>query len=410
MRISTKTIFESGSARLSDLQTSLVKAQQQISTGRRMLTPADDPVAAARALEVTQSQSVNQQYADNRGSAKDSLSQEEVTLQGVTNLLQDVRTIAVAAGNGTLDQAGREDYAEQLRGRLNDLLGMANAKDGSGNYLFSGYQTTTQPFVQSGATVSYYGDQGQRKMQVDSMQQMALSDSGDAVFQNIKMGNGKFVVAPGTNATTGGPNTGTGVVSTNSIIDASQLTGDNYTVTFSVAAGVTTYNIVDTTTGNSVGAVNASFTSGQSISFDGLQFNVTGAPADGDTFTVAPSTNQSVFTTLSNLIDTLSKPADTPTGKAALSNGLADGLTNLDNALDNVLTVRASVGARLKQIDSLDDIGTDRDLQYSSTLSDLQDLDYTKAISQLNQQQVTLQAAQQSFVKITDLSLFNFLR
>jgi flagellar hook-associated protein 3 FlgL len=176
-----------------------------------------------------------------------------------------------------------------------------------------------------------------------------------------------------------------------------------------VAGGATTYNIVDTTTGNPVGAVNAPFTSGQSISFDGLQFNVTGAPGDGDTFTVKPSSNQSVFTTLSNLIDTLSKPADTPAAKAALSNGLADGLTNIDNALDNVLTVRASVGARLQQIDSLDDIGSDRDLQYSSTLSDLQDLDYTKAISQLSQQQVTLQAAQQSFVKITGLSLFNFL-
>ncbi|HYD79794.1 MAG TPA: flagellar hook-associated protein FlgL [Paucimonas sp.] len=410
MRISTTTVFESGAARLSELQAGMLKGQQQIATGRKMLTPADDPVASARALELTQSRMLNEQYGTNRDNAKASLSQEEVALQSVTSLLQDARTLTVASGSGILDDQQRRFYATELRGRFDDLLALANTRDGTGNFMFAGYQVTDQPFVKSGTSVTYNGDQGQRLLQVDSARQLAMSDSGDAVFMNIPTGNGEFVTAPGTNAITGGPNSGSGIVSEGSVVDASLLTGDSYTVTFTVTAGVSTYNVVNTTTGNPVGALNVPYVSGQSISFDGMQFAITGTPNDGDVFTVNPSANQSVFTTLSNLISTLEKPADTAAAKANLANGLASALTNLDNALDNVLTVRASVGARLKEIEALNDIGSDRDLQYAQTLSELQELDYTKAISELTQLQMTLTAAQQSFVKITDLSLFNFLR
>ncbi|HJW55013.1 MAG TPA: flagellin, partial [Burkholderiaceae bacterium] len=117
----------------------------------------------------------------------------------------------------------------------------------------------------------------------------------------------------------------------------------------------------------------------------------------------------SIFTTLKNLIDVLNAPATGAAGQANLANGLATANGNLDHALDNVLTVRASIGSRLNEIDSLDNLGSDLDLQYSQTLSGLQDLDYAKAITQLTQQQTTLTAAQQSFVKISGLSLFNYI-
>jgi flagellar hook-associated protein 3 FlgL len=81
----------------------------------------------------------------------------------------------------------------------------------------------------------------------------------------------------------------------------------------------------------------------------------------------------------------------------------------MDSALDSVLTVRASVGSSLQELDALDNVGTDRDLQYSKVLSELQDLDYTQAVTQLSMQQVTLEAAQKSFVKTSGLSLFNFI-
>lgn len=402
MRISTNTLYQAGSAKLSELQAGLLKTQQQVAAGRRMLTPADDPVGAARALEVTQSQSVNTQYGVNRANARDSLAMEESVLQSVTGLIQDLQTSVVEAGNASLDDTQRKFLANELSGRFNELMGLANSRDNTGNYLFAGFQSTSQPFVQTATGANYAGDQGQRLLQVDATRQMAMSDAGDAVFMH-KTGNGSFVTA----AT--GTNTGNGVIDPGSITNTTLLTGHNYSLTFTVAAGVTTYDVVDTTTATTVSSGNP-YTSGQSIGFDGLQFDIKGTPANGDSFTVAPSNRQDIFTTLRNLINVLNTPASSDAGKAALTNGLNKASMDLAQGLDNVLTVRATTGARLKELDSLDNLGSDKDLQFSSTLSGLQDLDYNKAITQLTQQSVTLQAAQQSFMKITGLSLFDYLR
>jgi flagellar hook-associated protein 3 FlgL len=304
MRISTSMLFQQSAAKISDLQSNLVKTQQQLSTGRRILTPADDPVAAARALDVTQSQSVNAQYATNRQTAVSSLTTVDGVLASVTSTLQDVKTQTVYAGNGTLSNSDRSNLAIQLSSDLDQLLALANSTDGIGNYLFSGYQTGTQPFVKTATGAQYNGDQGQRQIQVDSSRQMAVSDSGQAIFQ-----------------------------------------------------------------GN----------------------------------------NQDVFKTLTDLITLLQTPVTTPAQNAALTAGLSTANGNIDQSLNNVLTTRASVGSRLTELDSLNSSGSARDIQYSQTLSQLQDVDYAKAISQLTQQQMTLQAAQQSFVKIAGLSLFNYL-
>jgi len=304
MRISTSTIYQQGAARISDVQTSLVKTQQQLSTGRRILTPADDPVAAARALDVTQSQSVNAQYAINRQAAVSSLTSVDSTLASVTSVLQDAKTLTVSAGNGVLSNSDRSNLATQLSSSLDQLLALANTTDGIGNYLFSGYQSGTQPFTKTAIGAQYNGDQGQRQVQVDSSRQMAVSDSGQAIFQ-----------------------------------------------------------------GN----------------------------------------HQDIFKTLTDLVTLLQTPVVTAADATNLTAGLSTANGNIDQSLNNVLTVRASVGSRLKELDALDSAGSSRDIQYSQTLSQLQDVDYAKAISQLTQQQTTLQAAQQSFVKIAGLSLFNYL-
>jgi flagellar hook-associated protein 3 FlgL len=409
MRISTSTLFESGSARLSDLKSGLVKMQEQISTGRRMMTPADDPIAAARALDITQAQSTNTQYGANRANAKDSLSLEESVLQSVTNLLQDAKTAIVNAGNATLDSTQRKYIANDLRGRFDELMGLANSRDGTGSYLFSGFQSMSQPFAQSASGAQYLGDQGQRLLQVGPARQMALSDSGDTVFEHNTTGNGTFVTAAAStvvgNVVTPS-NTGSGIISSGSVVSA--VSGNSYAINFTVSGGTTTYDIVNSTTSTTVSSGNA-YTSGQSITVGGMQFDIKGSPANGDSFTIAPSTKQSVFKTLKDLIDVLNMPSVGAVEQANLAGGLNTANNNLDHALDNVLSVRADIGSRLKEIDTLDSAGSDRDLQYSKTLSTLQDLDYTKAITQLTQQQTTLSAAQQTFVKISGLSLFNYL-
>lgn len=184
MRISTQTLFESGAAQLGELQSGLARTQQQIASGRRILTPSDDPIGAAHALEVTQSQALNTQYGVNRQHAKAALGAVEGTLSSVTALLQDVKTTVIAAGNSTLGDTERGFMATELRGRFEQLLGLANSRDGMGNYMFSGFQTTAPAFTESApGVVQYDGDPGQRLMQVDTTRQMAVASPGQTVFQ-----------------------------------------------------------------------------------------------------------------------------------------------------------------------------------------------------------------------------------
>jgi flagellar hook-associated protein 3 FlgL len=525
MRISSNTIFEAGIRSIQQQQVDVLKTQQQLSTGRRILTPSDDPVAAARVLEVSQSSSLNDQYSTNRKTAISTLSLEESILGSITSLIQDVQTTAVNAGNPTLSNENRASFATELRGRYQELLGLANSNDGAGQYLFAGYQGATKPFAEaSPGNVAYSGDQGQRLVQISASRQLAVSDAGLDIFQRIRNGNGTFVTAASAS------NAGTGIVDGGSVLDTAKwaaAANKDFTIRFagdvSVAAGATnaatdavtggivdqaawdasskslqisvaagavagtfdytiadaalgsytvnydpatqnpltvsldgsggtfnagidlvlsgtapqaldtftvaptgtpgwSYDIVDNVSGNSLltGAALGgapyprTYASGSTIglknqgaepAFDyGVQLAINGAPAAGDTFTVKASSGESLFTTLDNLISALQSG-----GGAPLTNRLNAAMTNLDHALSNVSTIRASVGSRLKELDTAQSAGEDLSLQYQQTLSTLQDVDYAKVASELTQQQLSLQAAEQSFVKISSLSLFNYL-
>jgi len=410
MRISTKTLFENSSTRMSELQSNLMRTQQQISAGKKVLSAADDPVGAARALEISQSLAVNEQYTTNRANVKDTLKQEESTLAQVTDLLHTVKTAIVQAGNGALDDAQRKFIAAELRSQFDQLMSLANAKDSMGNYLFGGYKSSSAPFVQSLAGASYLGDQGQRMLEVGPSRMMDQGDSGDVVFEANKTGNGRFETSPATTLVGNivrQTNQGTGVISPGTVVNAAALTGHDYEIRFGDSGNA--FSVYDMTLPGQPMIASGTYVPGNTIAFDGLQLDVKGLPAAGDVFTVKPSQNQSIFNTLKNLIDVLEFPATGAGGQAVLQNGLNTANSNVDNALDNILGVRAAVGARLREIDAMDSAGEDRALQYAETLSEIQELDYTKAITELMQQQTTLQASQQAFVKISGLSLFNYI-
>jgi flagellar hook-associated protein 3 FlgL len=407
LRISTNAIFDLGTSQLNTLQAQIAKTQMQLSTNKRNLTAADDPIATARALEVTQSQSMNTQFGTNRSNAKASLSLVDQTLQDVTGQIQDIQTLIVNAGNGGYTLSDRQALATELEGRLTDLMGLANTADGTGGYLFSGYQSSTQPFSKTPTGASYQGDQGQRSLQVGSSRKMPISETGSAIFESISTGNGRFTTAAA------GGNKGSGIVSPGAVVDSTQLKGHDYEIKFAVGGTpvATTYSVTDKSALPPADVVltNQPYIEGATIAFGGMSMDVKGAPANGDSFSVKPSAKQSVFTTVTKLIDTLRTPADDSAGKAALANDLNTASSNMKNALDNVLTVQASVGARLKELDNLDSTGDDLNIQYQTNLRDLQDLDVVKAISLFSQQQQTLQAAQMSFKTISGLSLFNYL-
>jgi flagellar hook-associated protein 3 FlgL len=400
MRISTSMMYQLGVAGMQRSQEQLLQTQQQMSSGRRVVTPADDPVAAAQALQITQTNAVNDQYKANRNVAGSQLSETDGALDQVTNLLQSIRDLAVSAGNGTASDSDRATIATQIQAYVAELLGVANQKDSAGQYLFSGYQGAKQPFTGTGGAVQFVGDDGTRQMQVGASRQLAVNLSGADVFERIRNGNGTFATQPAA------ANSGSGLIDAGSVTNTALLTGHNYRIDFTVAAGVTTYNVLDLTAGTTVLAAQP-YSGAADIGFDGITVHVSGAPANGDRFTIVPSTNQSVFKTLNDLVTTLQTSTNNPGGKTQVANALGAALTNIDQGLNTVLTQRVAVGARLKEIDTLNDYGDALGLQYQSTLSNLQDLDYAKAISDLTQQQTILTAAQKTFAAISGLSLFD---
>lgn len=309
MRVSTSMVFDQGAANLNRQTAAYLKTQNQLATGRRIVNPSDDPVAAARALEVTQRRDMNAQYLDNQKAARDALRTTEISLASLGDLLQDVRDNAMKAGNASLDDTQRRMIATDLRQQFGRLMSIANAKDANGEFLFAGFGLAageTQPYEGSvEAGVSANGDQGQRKLQVSASRQLAISSSGFEVFENVdRVGGGK----------------------------------------------------------------------------------------------------QSVFDTVRNLVAALETP-----GAATIGAALPGALGNIDQALDNSLRVRADVGARSAEVDALDNAGSALDVQYQSTLSVLQDLDYNTAITNSAKLQTALTAAQKTFMQASQLSLFNYL-
>lgn len=429
MRISTGMIYDAGLASIQKQTSALLHTQQQVASGRRILTPADDPVAAARALEVEQARDTNALYQTNQKAAGETLGLEEGRLTAVGDLIHHVRTLAVQGGNGALSDRDRRSIAADLRQRFDELMGLANATDAAGQYLFSGYMGDTTPFSGSVATgVTYAGDEGQRLLQVSASRQIAVSDSGNDLFMRVRNGNGSFAtsVAAG--------NAGTGVIDAGTVTDPAlwnaAANNQDFTIRFAVSAAVppvTTYDIVDNVSGNSLltGAAPGAapyprvFTPGQAIvlksqgaepAFDyGARVAISGNPADGDTFDIDASSSQSLFATLSNLITALESSTNTTSGNTLLANRIGFALSNLDQAQDNLLRVRAAIGSRMNEVDALANAGEDLNLNYEATLSRLRDVDYAAAITQLTQEQGYLEAAQKSFLKVTDLSLFNYV-
>lgn len=400
MRISTAEITSQAILAIDNQSSALQATQNQVSTGIAVQSAADNPVAAAQIVQLSQQQAQLTQYGTNLASAQTRLSLEETSLSTATTTLQSIRDLAVQAGDATYSDSDRAQIVSQIQTQIQSLLGTANTRDSNGEYLFAGYATQTQPFESDSAgTVSYQGDSGTRLIQISPDQSVADSDTGAAAFMDVASGNGTFTTAA--TAT----NAGSASIDTGSVLDSTQWVPDNYTLTFNTP---TSYQIVDNTTGTTV-VPNGSYSSGSAIQFQGVEVSVTGTPAAGDSFSVAPSGNQSLFATLTNLSSALSTPADSPAAKAQLTTSVASALTNIDQGISHLSTVSASVGERINLLTSQGTTNTATNTTLVTQQSKLQDVDYASAVSTLSQQMVGLQAAEQSYAAVAQLSLFKYL-
>jgi flagellar hook-associated protein 3 FlgL len=301
MRIGTLHMFRQGVNAILDQQVKLFNTQNQLSTGKRINSPSDDPTSAARLVGLSESAKTTAQYQENILAARTRLELEEAALGSVGDALLRVRELAVAGQNNTYGLQERTALALEIRQLANEVMGLANRKQANGQFMFSGYQVQTTPFSETAPGVfSYAGDQGQRLIQVGPARQIADGDSGQAVFMDIPDGSGGF---------------------------------------------------------------------------------------------------ESVFATLETLATNL---------EAGIAPTAAE-LAQIDRAMEHLVGFRAAGGARLNALDNQHAINETMLLQLEVTRSRIEDLDYAEAASRLSQESIVLQAAQQAFVKVQNLNLFNFL-
>jgi flagellar hook-associated protein 3 FlgL len=395
MRISTLTFQTNAIDQMDQLQAALSKTQSQLASGKQIQEAADNPSGMAQVNQLNAELSASQQYVTNQNAANANLQLEEQALSDATNVLQSARDLAVEANNASLTASQRQDIATQLQQQLQQLISIGNRTDANGNYLFSGYASQTQPFTQAGNAVAYAGSDGVSQLQVSANQRISGGDTGEAVFMNIPAGNGTFTTSAGA------ANTGSGSIDGGSVVDPSQWTPDTYTIAF---ASPTQYQVTDS--GGNVVASGA-YTSGDTIQFKGIEVTVSGTPAAGDQFTVAPAGKASAFATLSGLVTTLGSQALSP---SQVSTQIGTALAQIDGAISQLGNVSASVGARLNAVTAAKSTEQSSQTQLQSSISQLSDVDYAAAVTQLNSQEVALQAAQQSYASLARMSLFNYIQ
>lgn len=455
MRVTTNMIHSQSLASMEYNNTKLYKTLQQITSGQRVNSPSDDPVAATLALGVTQSRTINTTYRGNQQAVGSALRTVESQLTTVGDALHTIRARLVEAGDGAFNDNDIRTLSYDVKELLGEILGLANSKDSQGNFLFSGFQSGLQPFVSASGEVRYQGDQGQRLLQVGESRFLPTTYDGSQLFMSIPTGNGIFEATDNVN------NRGSGVISPNGVtnVDKWDASSKNFTIRFAVDSSnlapdgpVYKYDIIDNVTGNSIlsgvpstgtpdnpGAYWRVYHPGDTIDFVsqgaeppfdyGMSVKMDGQPTayliNGvwgfDEFTVKETAPQSVFATLNELIsrfDAKRDPASEPTpweenpalnGNTPFMNAITQALQNVDNAMDRVLKLRTEIGTHLNEAESLISASLDMDVIYADNLSALIDVDYASAISDFSRYQLFLEAAQKSFAQVSKLSLFNYI-
>ena len=404
LRVSTATMYNDSSSQMTQRQAEVVAVQQQLGSGLRINFPSDDPVGAGQAVTLDATVAQFGQYKANQSAATNMLSAGESTMQSFIDALQGARESMVQAGNASLSDNERSMIATSLQGALQQMVGLANTGDGAGGYLFAGSKDGAAPFTAVGNSVSYNGDSTGRSLDVSSGRQLQVKYTGDDLFMNIKPGNGTFVTSAGNS------NTGSGVIDPGVVTNPAAVTGHGYSIAFGGTASAPTYTVTDTTTGSAVtGMSNVAYSNPSSISFDGIQVGISGTPAAGDTFTVAPAGNQSIFDTMKQAIQTLQNPASTAAGKAVYQASYNSVLSSMDQALSHLSLKIATYGTQLNAVDAYGTVNQQATTDAQAQLSSVRDLDYAQAATQLSQKQMSYQAALQSYSMVSKLSLFNFL-
>lgn len=396
MRISTAQLFNQNITSVLNKQSATSKIIDQLSTGKKVNTAGDDPVAAIAIDNLAQKNNLVDQFMKNIDYANNRLSLTESKLGTAETLVSSTREQVLRAINGGLSDSERQMIADELKGTLEELQAISNTKDESGNYIFAGFETGTQPFsFDNSGNAVYSGDSGVRDSVVASGVTIATNVPGDSAFMNAPSGLGDF------SANYLASQVGDFNVESAKITNPATYVEDTYTFTMvganlevrdSSAALVTTV---------------AGFDPANPVQFNGIDVKLDGLPAAGDSFSITPESSVSIFDTINQAIALIESPnkVDTPQGKAEL----AQILNNIDSGVNQISIERGVSGNNLKALETYSSSHVEEKLVNSSALSMLEDLDYASAITELEKQQVALNAASSVFSKVGSVTLFDYL-
>jgi len=421
-RMSTSLAHQQGINSILQQQTKVNNTQQQISLGKRIINPSDDPAGSVQLLDLSQALSRLEQFQANNDYAVNRLSTSESTLQSVTANLQRVRELAVQGFNDVNTPTDKISIAQEMYQRLDEILALANTKDANGDYLYAGFNTQTKPFTGTSESgiYTYTGDQSQRFIEIAEGRSLADGNSGAEVFFNLQDKNGNpenifstlYALANdlSTNKAPAEEMAFT-IDDPVTLVDGDTLKINNLTYEFNNTGGVGAGNIaVDIT--DLVGPPITPLTTDQIA--EKLADAVNVQQDLGNTEVTANFVGNEIQLLADNEGEgALTFEGGTATGDITttrkISIPLYDHLDQIDTSLSRILDVRSQLGARLNVLDSQNETNQDFILSLEQTKSQIEDIDIAEAISRFNFQIVSLQAAQQAYVKVQNLSLFNLL-
>ncbi|MDF1642784.1 MAG: flagellar hook-associated protein FlgL [Pseudomonadales bacterium] len=416
MRVSTHQVFQRSLNGILDAQTKVSNTQEQISTGKRVNKASDDPAATASIYLLKNQIATTEHYVRNSTLAEGELQLQESVFQSIESSILRVRELIITAGNGAYNAEDRKGLATEVSQRLDEMLNYLNSKSANGEYMFAGHQGQIKPFAKNPAGgYQFQGDEGQRLLQISSELSVAVRDSGKAIFADIPEPENfstRAAIA----------NTGTGAISVGNVInqeDFSRFHPQDIQIEFVTA---NTFTVKLTPSGTDVGVTSGAqsgytigsaveYVAGQPLEFEGVHIELSGVPQAGDDFFVEsdPIATRGLLNGVDTLLTGLNNIGDSPAEQLELEEMLADALVSLDAASESLSVAHGQLGARLNVIETAQRSNEDWKLLNQTTLSDLEDVDYTEVISRFSLETVALQAAQQSYARISSMNLFQYL-
>jgi len=397
-RISTGMMFQQSVSLMMAKQAKMSHLEQQIATGRRLVTAKDDPVASGAAVGLDRTLASLDRMQLNAGNVQNRLGLQENALAQVGDMMGRITELTIYANNPALAASDKQSMVTEIEAIRGNLLALANSTDGTGRYLLGGTADDSPPFSQIDGKVVYNGDQNQRQIEVGPDTYVLDALPGSEIFLRIGTGDGHVDGAAGT------ANTGTGVLTNVTRDGTDSWNGQGFSVRFTAEDQ---YELLDAGgTVVSTGTMKA----GDDLVLNGVRLHIDGKPAAGDTFEVSAATSRDIFSTLDSLIGSLKMDTGSAAKSAAQQNLLQSGLRDVARASERMIDSRAAGGAQLKALDNAADMRESNTVTLKSTLSQMRDLDYADAISQYQLESTALQAAQTLFSQMQQMSLFNVLR